>query len=110
DLEGPVSEAVSTLQASLGPQSKDELARAVSKLLQSAASLDLKKWVNAVDLTADRIGLLLAHDLESAVEVIRGGDEASPGVAQRRLKEAVLFSISPHYLRLRERLGINLAI
>lgn len=110
DLEGPVSEAVTTLQSSLGAQSKDELARAVSKLLQSAAALDLKKWVSAVDLTADRIGLLLAHDLEAAVEVIRGGEETAPGMSQRRLKEAVLFSISPNYLRLRERLGINLAI
>ncbi len=107
DLEGPVSEATSTLHATLGPQSRDDLARAVSKLLQSSASLDLKNWVTAVDLSADRVGLLLAHDLESAVEVIRGSDDAA---SQRRLKEMVLFSISPNYLRLRERLGVNLAI
>lgn len=110
DLEGPVAEAVVTLRATLSMHAKDDLARAVSKLLQSAASLDLKRWVTAVDLTADRLGLLLAHDLETAVEVIRGGDEATPGTAQRRLRELVMFAISPSYLRLRARLGINLSI
>lgn len=107
DLEGAVAECTGTLHATLSPQSKDDLARAVSKLLQASTALDLKRWVNAVDLTADRVGLLLAHDLESAVEVIRGADDAS---SQRRLKEIVLFSISPNYLRLRERLGINLSL
>jgi tetratricopeptide (TPR) repeat protein len=111
DLEGPVAEAVATLRGSLSTHAKDDLARAVSKLLQSSAvSLDLKRWVTAVDLTADRLGLLLAHDLETAVEVIRGGDEAVPGSAQRRLRELVMFAISPNYLRLRTRLGINLSI
>ncbi len=107
DLEGAVAEATATLQNTLGPQSRDDLARAVSKLLLASASLDLKKWVTAVDFSADRVGLLLAHDLESAVEVIQGSDDAA---SQRRLKEMVLFAISPNYLRLRERLGINLAI
>lgn len=107
DLEGAVAECTNTLHAALSPQAKDDLARAVSKLLQASTALDLKKWVNAVDLSADRVGLLLAHDLESAVEVVRGSDDA---LSQRRLKELVLFSISPNYLRLRERLGINLAL
>ncbi len=110
DLEGAVSEAITTLQATLTPHAKDELARAVSKLLQASSALDLKKWVTAVDYTADRVGLVLAHDLETAVEVVQGSEGDAPGASQRRLKELVLFAISPHYLQLRERLGINLSI
>lgn len=110
DLEGPVAEAVTTLRSHLNMHAKDDLARAVSRLLQSTASLDLKRWVSAVDLTADRLGLLLAHDLATAVEVIRGGEEGVPGTSQQRLRELVKFAISPSYLRLRSRLGINLSI
>ena len=44
---------------------REVFASTVSKLLQSGGSLDLKKWVAAIDLTADRAGLLLAHDLQS---------------------------------------------
>jgi tetratricopeptide (TPR) repeat protein len=110
DLEGAVADAVGTLSGMLGTHAKDELTRAVSKLLQASASLDLKKWVTAVDLSADRAGLLLAHDLETAVEVIRSSEDVDPGASQRRLKEIVLFAIGPNYLHLRERLGINLSI
>jgi hypothetical protein len=54
--------------------------------------------------------MVLAHDLATAVEVVQGGEETTAGLTQRRLKELVLFSISPNYLRLRARLGINLSI
>jgi hypothetical protein len=110
DLEGPVEDAVAILRMGLHMHAKDDLARAVSKLLQSAAALDLKRWVSGVDFTADRLGLLLAHDLATAVEVVQGGEEATAGIIQRRLKELVLFSISPNYLRLRARLGVHLSI
>lgn len=108
DIETAVAECVQVLRAGLHQSAKDELARAVSKLLQSKTALDLKRWVGAVDLTADRVGFLLCHDLETAMELVRASDEASPEKAQRRLKELVLFSISPAYFTLRARLGVDL--
>lgn len=109
ELEGPVTDSVGTLHTLLSPHVKDDLARVVSKLLQSSRSLDLKRWVAAVDYTADRLGFVLAHDLETAVEVIRSSEDAQSSVVQRRLKELVLFSISPKYFQLRESLQINLS-
>lgn len=109
ELEGPVTDNVATLHALLSHHIKDDLARVVAKLLQSSRSLDLKRWVSAVDYTADRVGFALAHDLETAVEVIRSSEEAQSSVVQRRLKELVLYSISPKYFQLREALQINLS-
>lgn len=108
DVETAVQEAVYVLRDRLTQGSKDELARAVSKLLQSKTALDLKRWVGAVDLTADRVGFLLAHDLETAMEVVRASEEGNSDKAQRRLKELVLFAISQPYLTLRSRLLIDL--
>jgi hypothetical protein len=71
--------------------------------------LDLKKWVNGVDFTADRAGLVLCHDLETAVEIIRASDETSASIGgQQRLKELVLFAISESYFKLRTELGITI--
>ena len=72
DLEGQVErgDARRWRQDFAGAE-KDKLASAVSKLLQAGGALDLKKWVAAIDLTADRVGFLLAHDLQLATEVIR---------------------------------------
>ncbi len=108
ELEGAVNEGIEMLQYQLSGHAKDELARAVSKLLQAATSLDLKRWIAAVDLTADRAGFLLAHDLETAVENIRQS-ESNSAAAQHRVKQLVQFAISPQYLHLRQRLQVHLA-
>lgn len=109
DIEGPVREAIAALEKHLTPPLKDHLARIVSKLVQSGAALDLRKWVQGVDQTADRIGFVLAHDLETAVEIIRASDEASSALTSpARLKELVLYAISEQYFRLRMRLRISI--
>lgn len=108
DIEGPVVEHLEVLRNSLPPHARDDLARAVSKLLQNANALDLRAWVNAVDYTADRIGFVLAHDLETAVEVVRSTED-DEHVARERIKQLVLYSIGPAYLELRRHLKIDLA-
>ena len=82
--------------------------RVVSKLLESGGALDLKRWVAGVDLTADRAGLMVCHDLETAAEIIKASDEASSAVpAQERLKELVLYGVSAPFFELRQRLMIG---
>jgi tetratricopeptide (TPR) repeat protein len=109
DLEGPVKEALAALDAGVTGTARDHLARIVSRLLQSGAALDLKQWVAGVDLTADRAGLLVSNDLETAVEIMKASDDSASAVAsQERIKELVLFSVSEDYFVLRRKLQINL--
>jgi tetratricopeptide (TPR) repeat protein len=108
EIAGAVTEAMRALDAGIQGPARDQLTRVVAKLVQSGTSLDLKRWVGGLDLTADRAGLLLAHDLETAVAVIRASDEASSAVSHDdRFQELVLFSVSPAYFTLREKLGIT---
>jgi tetratricopeptide (TPR) repeat protein len=107
DLEGAVTEHLQVLRDSMPAHARDDLARAVSKLLQNANALDLRAWVNAVDFTADRIGFVLAHDLETAVEVVRSTED-DEALARERVKQLVLYSIGPAYLELRRHLKIDL--
>lgn len=107
ELEGAVAEAMHALEAGVTGQARDHLTRVVSKLLTSGAALDLKRWVRGVDLTADRVGFLLSHDLETATQIIKASDESTSSVAaEERLKELVLFSVSSQYFQLRRQLGI----
>ena len=103
EVEGAVTEAMQALGAGVTGQARDHLTRVVAKLLTSGAALDLKRWVRGgVDLTADRVGFLLSHDLETATQIIKASDESTSSVAtDERLKELVLFSVSSHYFRLR---------
>jgi tetratricopeptide (TPR) repeat protein len=107
ELEGAVNEAITALDAGIQGQSRDHLTRVVTKLLQSGTALDLKRWVAAVDLTADRAGFVAAHDLETAAAVIRASDESTSVVPQdERFTELVLFGVSEQYFELRRRLAI----
>jgi tetratricopeptide (TPR) repeat protein/tRNA A-37 threonylcarbamoyl transferase component Bud32 len=107
ELEGAVIEATHALEAGVTGPARDHLTRAVAKLLTSGTALDLKRWVRGVDLTADRVGFLLAHDLETATQIIKASDEASSSApTDERFKELVLFSVSSQYFELRRQLGI----
>jgi tetratricopeptide (TPR) repeat protein len=108
DLQGPVQQAMAAL-AQLHPTAKDMLASLVSRLLQSGASIDLKKWVAACDLTADRAAMMLCHDLEVATALVKATEDPSLGVSQKdRLKELTLFAASEDYFALREKLVVTI--
>ena len=107
DLQGQVSEAMAAMQTDFQGIQREKLASLVSKLLQAGGALDLKKWVAAIDLTADRAGFVLAHDLGSAAEVMRATEEGSSVPVKDRMKELVLFSVSEEYFGLRDKLQIR---
>jgi hypothetical protein len=108
DLSGQVEEAILAIREGLPPQERDRLAGQVSKLLKEGGALDLKKWTAAIDLTADRAGFVLAHDLELATEVIRATEEGASLPVKERLKEIVLFAASEEYFEIRRKLGVNI--
>jgi tetratricopeptide (TPR) repeat protein len=108
ELDATVKENAAALDLMLVGPTRDRMSSAVSKLLTSGA-IDLKKWVAAVDLSADRAGFLVCHDLEVASEMVRASEEGSAAVPQReRVKELTLFSVGKSYLDIRKHLGINI--
>jgi tetratricopeptide (TPR) repeat protein/tRNA A-37 threonylcarbamoyl transferase component Bud32 len=108
ELEGQVDDAMALTAQDFQGVQREVLASTVSKLLQSGGAVDLKKWVTGIDLTADRAGFLLAHDLQMATDVIRATEDASSVPPKERIKEIVLFSISEDYLALRQKLRITI--
>lgn len=108
DIQAQVEEAVTALQKDMAPAQKDQLASTVSKILKEGTALDLKRWVAGIDLSADRAGFLLAHDLETASECIRATEADSPVTTKERLKELVLFGIGEDYFALRRKLAITI--
>jgi tetratricopeptide (TPR) repeat protein len=108
DLAGQVNEAMGALAQDFQGGEKDRLASLVSKLLQAGGALDLKKWVAAIDLTADRVGFLLTHDLQLTTEILRASDDGSSVPVKERMKDIVVFAVSEEYFALREKLSITI--
>lgn len=108
ELEGAVLEALAALEAGIQGPLRDHLTRVVSKLLAAETALDLKRWVAAVEFTADRAGFIAAHDLESALVTIRAGDAGSAAASEERVRELLLYSVSASYLKVRRALGVTI--
>jgi tetratricopeptide (TPR) repeat protein len=107
DLQGPTTECMQALGTMFVGAQRDQLMSTVSKLLQSGGAIDLKRWVAAIDLSADRVGMLLAHDLQTVTETVRSVEQDSSVPVKERMKELVLFGASQGYFDLRKKLGIS---
>ncbi|MBK8168920.1 MAG: tetratricopeptide repeat protein [Sandaracinaceae bacterium] len=90
-----------------------EALKAVCKrFVEAGARTDIKKWVQAVEITGCRAGFLMCNDLEIAARMIQSEPPTGVGDLQpkEKVKELVLFSVSEQYFRLREALGIQISI
>ena len=77
----------------------------VQKLLAAAPELDMKRWVAAVDLTADRVGFVMANDLEIATALVKASPD-DQATQKERLRELYLYGVSDAYMTLRQKLGL----
>jgi tetratricopeptide (TPR) repeat protein len=111
DLAATVAEHVATIKQTIAGPNLDVLTSVVTKVVQSDASLDLKRWMTGVDLTADRAGFVLANDLNMALAVVRATPEdQSPVPSAERIRELRQYAISEEYLRLRQRIGVAMVV
>lgn len=112
DFEVPaeIMPTVQTLgqQMAQDPIHLEGLRKVVRLFMDQGGQVNIKKWFQAVELTACRAGFLLSGDLEVTKKML-ALEPGLPGDVSPndKLKDVVLFSISDSYFRLREALGIT---
>ncbi len=86
---------------------RESLKIVVQKWMEDGATADLKRWMQTIEVTACRAGLLLCADLEIAKKII-GAEPQLPGdlPPPDKMKELLIFSVSEQYFSLRKALGI----
>jgi len=107
DKSGVLAQYVQQISSRMQPMEVEALGKVVRKFVQAGENIDIKKWINSVELTGCRAGFLMCNDLEVAARMIQSEtatvDEISP---KDKIKELVLFSVSEEYFKLRAALGI----
>jgi hypothetical protein len=89
------------------PIQRDGLKLVVNKFVEDGAKVDLKRWMQSIEVTACRAGLLLCADLEIAKKIIAAEPQLPVDLTpQEKLKELIVFSVSEQYFTLRKALGI----
>ena len=93
------------------PAQRDALRRLGKRFVEAGARTDIKRWLQAVELTACRAGFLVCNDLDTAARMVTQLPAAAVDVPPKeKVKELVLFSVSEEYFILREHLGIRIPL
>ena len=110
DPGGVVEQTAVALAKNMTPVAGEALRIVCKRFLEVNPQADLKQWVQSVELTGCRAGLLLCNDLEIAARLIQSEPMTVGDMAPKdKVKELVLFSVSEAYFRLRAALGINVS-
>ncbi|MBX3220806.1 MAG: hypothetical protein KF795_09820 [Labilithrix sp.] len=91
----------------LSDEQKTALEGIVARLDERGGRLDLFAWIRGVELTAARVGLLLAGDLRTASRLMKDETRTIGELsAETKRGDLLAFSASERYGVLRERMGI----
>ncbi|MGH7439596.1 MAG: hypothetical protein ACRENE_28230, partial [Polyangiaceae bacterium] len=107
EMAQAVNATASELVKHMQPVQRDSLKIVVQKWMEEGAKADLKRWMQAIEVTACRAGLLLCADLEIAKKIITAEPQLPGDLgAADKMKELLVFSVSEQYFALRKALGI----
>ncbi|MDR0967037.1 MAG: gliding motility protein [Myxococcales bacterium] len=95
--------------ARLGQQFLGALGQLGQQYLQSAAADDLRGYIEATELTANRAATLLCSDIRVAMELM-SKDPISRVPLRARVRDLLLFCTSANYAQLRAELGLSLEV
>jgi tetratricopeptide (TPR) repeat protein len=106
----PVAEEVGALarrmQRLVPPESQERLLQLARQYRSQSEDLSIRDWLEGVEHTCNRVGLLLSGDLDAAVQVLKSARVVSPSGSSRSLiRELIFYSISEEYFELRRALG-----
>ena len=107
DMEPQIRATAQELARHMQPVQLEGLRQVVKVFLAEGAKANVKKWNQAVELTACRAGLVVCGDLEIAKKII-GQEAQSPGDLSpaEKLTELLIFAVSEEYSAIRKALGI----
>ncbi|HEY8088683.1 MAG TPA: hypothetical protein VIF09_12580, partial [Polyangiaceae bacterium] len=107
EMAAAVNATAQELAKHMQPVQRESLKIVVQKWMEDGAKADLKRWMQAIEITASRAGLLLCADLEIAKKII-AAEPQQPGdlAPAEKMKELLVFSVSEQYFHLRKSLGI----
>jgi tetratricopeptide (TPR) repeat protein len=110
DMLAQIRATAQELSKYMQPVQLEGLRMVVKRFIEEGAKANIKRWNQAVELTACRAGLIVSGDLEIAKKLI-GAEPQLPGdlSAADKMKELLLYFVGEQYTQVRRALGIAVA-
>ena len=102
--------AYKAMRKSIKGLDRKRLKRSIEQLTKGKTEVVLGPWIEAIEDSANRMGLLFCDDLKVAEECIRNEpDTLSQRSTSERMQALIDYSLSEKYLSLRPELGLQVA-
>jgi hypothetical protein len=110
EMAAQIRATAQELAKHIQPVQLEGLRLVVKRFIEEGAKANIKRWNQAVELTACRAGLIVSGDLEVAKKIL-SAEQQLPGDLSpaEKMKELLLYSVSEEYSRVRQALGIAVA-
>jgi len=119
--EGDMEKEIKAARKLIPRKARNQIEHAAQRFTQETADTDPQTWRKAMDHTANRAGLLVCNDLETAFGAIIKTDPQYKNVKYDQLQdkssiwekhpdvvELLAFAVSDPFFRLRERMGFSI--
>lgn len=108
DASDEAKKLAGTLRAQVPGPLLEQVGELSSKLAGRVGNGLVSGWRTATDLTANRVGLIVANDLETAAKAIATETAAlSSLTVKERLRDLLAYSVSEQYFTVRRHLGLH---
>ena len=108
--EKTYKKAYKYLRKGIKGEDRRELERCVQELTRDGDDVDIGPWLESIEDSANRIGLLFSDSLQVARQCLEDErDSISNRSVEVRFQKLVDYSVSERYLSLRSQLGIEVA-
>ncbi|MEO7037108.1 MAG: tetratricopeptide repeat protein [Polyangiaceae bacterium] len=111
DMAAQIRATAQELAKHMDPMQVEGLRQVVKRFIDDGAKANIKRWNQAVELTACRAGLIVCGDLEISRKLI-GAEPQLPGdlSGADKMKELLLYFVSEQYSEVRRALGVAIAV
>jgi golgin subfamily B member 1 len=106
-----VDRARRKLEKSFSEAARQPLSRAVREVLRDPTQLDLRSYLEGVEHTANRAGVLLCTEVDVAMRCFAQDQGAAARLPLRsKVRDLMIFCLSEPYFKLRQSLGISVEV
>ena len=110
EQEKAYKKAYKSLRKKVKGEDREELRRCIDQLTSDGDDVDIGPWLEAIEDSANRVGLLFCDSIDVARECLADEPNSiSRCSVDQRIDDLTRYSISERYLSLRPQLGIEVA-
>ncbi|MGC4066077.1 MAG: hypothetical protein QM784_15780 [Polyangiaceae bacterium] len=111
EIVNNVKVSAQALRRFMEPMAFESLSAAVKRWMNEGSTANIKRWLQAVEVTAVRAGFVACGDLDIAKRILAAEPQLPGDLSPaEKMRELLLYSVSEDYLALRRAIGVTIPV